>query len=271
MKKAILQILTWLGVMAGCAAVAIIIWMVFFAAMESTASLKWQQFLSSFGMFLVPPIICAYLWNKRNPFVRLKMNKGANWELFLIGIGIILLMGPAVNLLADLNSRIALPKSLESIEHLMQQLEQQNKEIMTQFLQTDTLLINLCLIALLPALGEELTFRGTLQQILGNKHLAIWITAILFGAIHMNYHQFIPLTLMGAMFGYMLLWSGSLWVPIVMHFTNNAFYVILQYTGIEETKIADTLGAGETTWVGVVSLVITSLGLLIFYRRTRRR
>jgi len=137
------------------------------------------------------------------------------------------------------------------------------------------LLINLGLMALLPAFAEELSFRGTLQQILGNKHLAIWLTAIVFSAIHMQFYGFIPRMLMGAMFGYIFVWTGSLWVPIVMHFTNNSLAVIAYYLldGIEENgkNYADTFGAGTTWYIGVISLVITSLGLLIFYRRTHTR
>ena len=136
------------------------------------------------------------------------------------------------------------------------------------------LLINIGLLALLPALSEELSFRGTLQQILGNKAAAIWVTAFIFSAIHMQFYGFVPRMLMGAMFGYVFVWTGSLWVPILMHFTNNGLAVLTYYLfdecGENSKNIADTIGAGDTWWLGVISIVITSLGLLIFYRRTHK-
>ena len=120
--------------------------------------------------------------------------------------------------------------------------------------------------------GERLAVSGE------RSHIAIWVTAIIFSAIHMQFYGFVPRMLMGAMFGYMFVWSGSLWIPIVMHFTNNGLAVLTYYieqsvgsNPLSDKNIADTIGAGDTWWLGVLSLMITSLGLLIFYRRTRTR
>ena len=255
---------------------------------QSTASLKWLQFLQTVGTFLIPPFVCACLWDHdRQPLRWLHMNRVAHWQVFLLAIGIMLCAIPGINLLADLNSRIELPKSLDFIEQIFKQQEEAAAALTERFLQADnigTLFLNIGLMALLPALAEELSFRGTLQQILANSqrsmansHIAIWLTAIVFSAIHMQFYGFIPRMLLGAMFGYVFLWSGSLWVPILMHFTNNGIAVLVYYltansqhlTANGQTNIADTIGAGDTWWLGVISIMITSLGLLIFYRRTR--
>ena len=103
--------------------------------------------------------------------------------------------------------------------------------------------------------------------------MAIWVTAFIFSAIHVQFYGFVPRMLMGAMFGYVLAWTGSLWVPIVMHFVNNGIAVVsyqisavrcqpsdvsLQPSDVSlqpsETSIADTIGAGDTWWVGLISL-----------------
>ena len=230
-----------------------------------------MQLMQTIGTFLLPPILCAWLWSENHrPFEWLKLHQGADGTSFALAIGIMICAVPAINLLANLNNRIDLPESLDFIEQKMRAMEEAAAALTERFLQADNigqLIINIGLMALLPALSEELSFRGTLQQVLGNKHLAIWLTAFIFSAIHMQFYGFIPRMLMGAMFGYIFVWTGSLWVPIVMHFTNNALAVIAYYI---DQNIADTIGAGDTWWLGVISLVLTSLGLLIFYRRTHK-
>ena len=277
------RILTWLAIMAVLTLLAMGIWYGVFGGSQSTESLKWLQFMQTTATFLLPPILCAWLWdNNHQAFAWLKMDRGMSGSTAMLAIGIMVCAIPAINLLADLNSRIELPESLEAIELKMKQMEEAAAALTERFLQADNvgiLLVNIALMALLPALAEELSFRGTLQQILRGEglrvtgyraHAAIWITAFIFSAIHMQFYGFIPRMLMGAMFGYIFVWTGCLWVPILMHFVNNGLAVLTFYF-FGQNSSADTIGTGATWWLGVISLMITSLGLLIFYRRTRTR
>jgi hypothetical protein len=88
------------------------------------------------------------------------------------------------------------------------------------------LALNLLVIAILPALGEELIFRGVMQKILADvfrkKYLAVWITAFFFSFVHLQFYGFLPRLILGLAFGYLYLWSASLWLPIIAHFVNNA-------------------------------------------------
>ncbi len=268
------RIITWLGIMAVLTLLAMVLWMVCCGGAQTTVGLKWLQFLQTVGTFLIPPILCGWIWSENHrPAEWLRLNRRTDGLLFLLAIGIMICAIPAINLLADLNGRIELPESLGFIEQKMKQMEETAAALTAKFLQADNLgelLLNIGLMALLPALAEEFSFRGTLQQILGNKHTAIWVTAFIFSAIHMQFYGFIPRMLMGAMFGYIFVWTGSLWIPIVMHFTNNGLAVIAYYIWGENSS-ADTIGAGTTWWLGLISILITSLGLLIFYRRTRKQ
>ena len=288
MKRKLLQILLWLGAMSVLTVIAMGAWMIIFWGAQSTESLKWLQFIQTTATFLIPPILCAWLWDEEHkPFRWLRMDVPVQWQNILLAVVIMVCAVPGINLLADLNSRVELPKSLEFIEQILKSQEEAAAALTERFLQADNiggLLINIGLMALLPALSEELSFRGTLQQIIYKEqsgkvqstkvHLAIWITAFIFSAIHMQFYGFVPRMLLGAMFGYVFVWSGSLWVPITMHFVNNGLAVLVYYLMGESdnTKnIADTLGAGDTWYLGVVSILITSLGLLIFYRRTHKQ
>jgi membrane protease YdiL (CAAX protease family) len=89
------------------------------------------------------------------------------------------------------------------------------------------------IIAILASVGEEFAFRGWLQPALlkasGNAHVAIWTSAILFSAFHFQFFGFVPRMLLGAMFGYLMHWSNNLWVPILAHFVNNGFLVVMMY------------------------------------------
>ena len=284
MKKPLIRILYWLGFMALLTAIAMILWAVVSGGSHSTTSLKWLQFMQTIATFLLPSIIGAWIWSEdHKPFTWLRLTQTTHWSHYLLAVGIMLCAVPGINFLADLNSRVVLPESLGFIEQILKQQEEAAAALTERFLQADSiggLLINIGLIAFLPALVEEVSFRGTLQQILaqgklkGQIHIAIWATAFIFSAIHMQFYGFVPRMLMGAMFGYIFVWTGTLWVPILMHFTNNGLAVMAYYLigeNEESKNIADTFGAGDTWWVGVISLLITSLGLLIFYRRTHTR
>ena len=187
--------------------VALLLWQILFHADQSTASLKWLQFLQTAGTFLLPPVLCALIWDpNRRPLAWLKMDRTVPWWYYLAGVLIMVAALPAINLIADLNGRVQLPESLDSIEQFLKQQEEAAAALTERFLQADNfgvLLINIALMALLPAIAEELSFRGTLQQILGNKHIAIWVTAIIFSAIHMQFYGFIPRMLIGALLGFM--------------------------------------------------------------------
>ena len=127
------------------------------------------------------------------------------------------------------------------------------------------LFYNLLIIAVLPALGEEFLFRGILQKLFKemtqNVHVAIIITAVIFSAIHMQFYGFLPRMMLGILFGYLLHWTGNLWVPVIAHFINNAAAVVFAYfAGKQELPFnQDTIGTmeGEWMWVLVASLILS--------------
>ena len=254
----------------------------------SVTSLKWIQLFQSSAMFLLPPLCMAYLWSQE-PLKWLKVDNIQSVKVSGFAVLLMLVALPAINLLAQINEQMALPAFLEPLEAWMKTQEETAKQLTEQFMSATTfggLIINLFLMALLPAVAEELTFRGVLQRLLTapnglsphrliasrlSPHLAIWITAILFSAIHMQFYGFLPRMLMGALFGYMLVWTGSLWIPILMHFVNNAMAVLLYFmankAGWDMDKL-DAIGTGNTLWIGVVSIVLTIGGIYAFRRST---
>ena len=254
---------------------------------QDVVALKWVQFIQMTSMFLLPALAMAYLWSK-NPVqylhIRATRLSYALWAILLILVSL-----PAINLLGYINQQMTLPAFLEPLETWMQAKEDAAMQVTEQFMNVKTywgLIINILLMALLPAMAEEITFRGIIQRLFTPKqdaskdlmnpspaipHVAIWCTAILFSAIHMQFYGFLPRMLMGALFGYVLVWTGSLLIPILMHFTNNAMAVILYFVAYRNNldfKQLDTIGTNDTLWLGVVSLVLTIIGIYAFRRST---
>lgn len=276
-EKIFVRVVIWFALIVFFMFVSMGVWMVGVSDQTAISSLKWLQFLQTIGVFLLPALLGVWWWSDdHRPFRWLKMDRKSGWDIMVLAIVIMLCAIPGINLLAALNNALVLPDSMRFIEEYLRQMEEEAALLTERFLQADDvwgLLINIGLMALLPALAEEISFRGVLQQLLGGRtHVAIWLTAFIFSAIHMQFYGFVPRMLMGALFGYMFVWTGSLWVPIVMHFVNNGIavlcYYILSRDGVEmDMNYADTLGAGTTWWLGLLSLLTVGILLRVLYLR----
>lgn len=233
--------------------------------------LKYFQTLQSVGLFVIPPFIIGWLY-EGNIRDYLQMNHGAKLEVFLLASVALLISIPFINFLGDLNSRMKLPDWLSGLENWMRSAEDAAKVVVDRFMEVKSfsgLLFNIFMIGIIPAIGEELTFRGVVQKITTqwtrSHHWGIWISAILFSAMHMQFYGFLPRMVLGAMFGYLLVWSGSMWVPILAHFVNNAMGVLGYYLINRGTLTRDAEDWGSDP--GQFPLVVISLvavGLLLY-------
>lgn len=197
--------------------------------------LKMVQVASTIGTFIVPAFIYACL-KSSNPLAYLNLSKPVKPAFIVLAIVTVISSGPFLEWTITVNKQMDLPGFLNQLEQWMRAQENQLEILTMQLLKMDNfydLLINIIMIAILPAIGEELIFRGCLQKIFiqwtKNYHWGIWLAAITFSAIHLQFFGFIPRMLLGAMFGYFLIWSKSIWIPILAHFVNNATAVISAY------------------------------------------
>ena len=150
----------------------------------------------------------------------------------MIVAGIGLIFPVAMSPLSEWNANLSFPDFMSGFERWAKEEEDRLAKITSLITAIDSvpeLLLGILVIALLPAIGEELVFRGMIQQELWrgsrNIHLAIWTSAFIFSAIHVQFFGFIPRLLLGALFGYLYYWSGNLLIPMFSHFFNNAFAV----------------------------------------------
>jgi membrane protease YdiL (CAAX protease family) len=202
---------------------------------DTIAVLKYFQTIQAIGLFIVPPFVIGYMYSG-NAKKYLHLNKPINLQSVGLLILLMLFSAPFINFIGELNSNMSLPDCMSGIEAWMKQSEEQAAEITDAFLNVKNfsgLAFNIFMIAFLPAIGEELLFRGVIQKIFTkmtkNHHAGIWISAILFSALHMQFYGFVPRVILGAIFGYLLVYSGSIWLPITGHFLNNAIAVISMF------------------------------------------
>lgn len=234
---------------------------------------KIMQLCNQLGLFVVPAFIAAKLFGG-NVLGYLQLNKLPRATVVCATIALMLLALPGINLMGYLNSQMHLPSFMQPIEAWMHAKETEAEQLTKLFLHTNSLLgllLNVFIVAFMAAFGEELFFRGVLQRILTNKYakpaIAVWITAIVFSAIHVQFFGFFPRMFIGALLGFLFVWTNNLWIPIIAHFTNNAAAVIMSYAtqrGILDSS-AEQLGATQNDYIlGAVSIVLTLVVLVVF-------
>ena len=234
--------------------------------------MKYFQICLSIGTFIFPAFLIAYFISG-NSIGYLKLSRPFNTLSALNVMLVMLIALPIINLLAQWNAELNFPGFLDGLEGKLKEMEERAGKLTDAFLDSESLTqftINLIMIAIIPAIGEELLFRGVIQRIFcewtGNKHVGIIIAAIVFSAFHLQFYGFLPRLAMGIFFGYLFLWSGSLWLPILAHFVNNGLAVTIYYIFGDEfvTKDVDSLGTGRG---GFLLIAFTSIfvGVLIWY------
>ena len=189
----------------------------------------------------VTPLVFAR-WIVKQPGEYLKTSFRFPWALLLIVFAVMLVSSPLIEYLSRINQKMVLPEYLSGLQQWMRESEDRAQKLVTLLLKMDTVgsvILNVIAIGLFTAIVEELMFRGCLQTIFvkwtGNIHAAVWITAILFSAFHMEFFGFLPRLLLGVLFGYFAAWSGSIWPAVLGHFINNATAVIVTYLYQQKT------------------------------------
>jgi uncharacterized protein len=242
------------------------------------SKLKYLQIVNQFAFFIIPVLLFA-MFTGKTVHGYLKLNTRPPFAFLLISLGIILVSMPVLNWLSDLNAAMKLPQSLAGVEAWMRNSETQAKDITDAFLKTVSLkafMVNFLMIAILPAVGEELFFRGVLQRIFQdwfkNIHVAIIVTATVFSIFHFQFYGFFPRLVLGIYLGYIFYWSGSLWVSILVHFLNNGLIVIVSYIAAKgyANLDADNFGNTNSIPIFVSTLVFTCMLIYLLFRLRRK-
>lgn len=246
---------------------------------KDIAMMKFMQVVNQFGIFIIPAIVYAYLENRRIPAF-LQLDKAPVFKSFVLTVVVVFTLLPFTHWLLSINENLHLPEFLSSLETWMKNSEESAAKLTEAFLKTEQLsglFINILIVGVLAAVGEELLFRSVLIRLFGswfnNVHLAVIFSALLFSAFHLQFYGFLPRLMLGLLFGYLFVWSGTIWLPIIAHFVNNGSAVVVYYlynTGNIATN-ADDFGATNDWAVLVLSLVgsLILLSGIIYVERNK--
>lgn len=228
-----------------------------------------------FGLILIPALYIRGI-EKKNPLILFK-NKPVYLQSIIITTLVVILFMIPNTFFIEWNSNLSMPDFLKGFESWAREKEDIAAGLTTYLTQFDTFghfVLAFFVIAILPGIGEELVFRGMLQPELqratGNIHAAIWISAIMFSAIHMQFFGFVPRMLLGVLFGYLYYWSGNILIPMLAHFVNNGFSVLMVYL-YQLGIISIDLESGESASLFLVAIfTIITFGLLLYLKKFHR-
>ena len=236
--------------------------------------MQWLQVASTLCIFLIPVLLFKLIVHPSGDY--LKFKKRSSFIIWLIVIGLALSAIPTADLLTSLTEHIPISAALKT---RFEQMEEQYNSQMLLMLQLDSFsgyLKSLILIALLPAVFEELLFRGCLQQIMlkwTQKTLpAILITSIIFSAIHGSYFGFLPRVFIGLLLGYVFFYGRNIWLNMLIHFINNGMIItVLYYQNLRTGSIKEALKSQTSTPLGFIGLVALILLFVYFIKLCRRQ
>ncbi len=230
---------------------------------DSTAALRIVTIVQDLLVFILPPTVTALMMT-RLPAEFLEVMKPPKLTLVLAAVLTMLLAVPVMNLIISWNASISLPASLEWMK-VAEENAQATLEKLMGLPTAGNLIVSLLIVGCLTGFAEELFFRGGVQKLLlctrMNPHLAIWLTAVIFSLFHMQVLGFVPRVLLGAFFGYLMWWSGSLWLAVIAHAFNNMVVVAGRWVKAWFEAAPDIDAIGTASSVESVIMTIVSVGL----------
>jgi len=241
-------------------------------APSQSSYLKFIQTMSQVSIFLLPGLVISWFMTG-NIKGWLGLNKTVHPVMIAMVILLALACIPLTSLTGLINSEMEFPGWLHFVEKWMQAKEEEAQLLTSHLVYasgTWGMLLNLFILAIVPAAGEEILFRGVIQQMmqkwLNSGIIAVVLTAVLFSTLHFQFYGFLPRMILGIVFGLLFLWSKSLWLPFIAHMVNNSIPVVLSYfsgwDNINENAV-DYIPAG---FAPIIVMIVLPSALLYVIR-----
>lgn len=238
-------------------------------------ALLFIQTIWALGTFCIPVFLVAK--QVKEPFAQFtQMNRSGSLLFFISAPVLLLAVNPLLTFTVQLNENMQLPDALYGLENWMKGAEQSAAELTQAILYSEgtvMLVVKLLVIALIPGICEELLFRAGLQQLLLRKtnrvHLAVWVSAAIFSAIHFQFYGFLPRMLLGGVLGYLMVYSGSLWPGIIFHFMNNATAVVIGHFHLDKSDVALLSENYVYPWYAIVLSCIFTAAIIVYWAKKK--
>jgi len=245
---------------------------------DSKTFLYGSLLTGSIGTFLLPSL---WLQKLEEPHVQyFKVQKKQIGLYALVLFFFLLVSNPFMELIGLWNQQLSLPEAFQDLESWMYEKEQAMALVIEKMVMVGDikfLLLNILVMAAVPAIVEEFYFRGSIQTIFNslfkNPHLSIWFTAIVFSAIHLQFYGFLPRMFLGVIFGYSLYWSGNIWLAVFGHFVNNFSVTLIAFYYFKNGKSFSELqqSAPYSFWIyGMSAILMIGLGYYFYTIRQKK-
>jgi membrane protease YdiL (CAAX protease family) len=226
------------------------------------------QVLTTFFIMALPALIVSTI-SGGNPVERIGFNETMSGIQVLIIMFMVIAGFFISGALSELNQMIPITKSATSY---FQKLENEyNKEVMVlgNMKSIADFIFSIFVLALVPAIFEEMLFRGSLQQIMialtRSSFVGILVTSIFFSAVHLSYYGFLPRLFLGIMLGYIFYFSKNIWLSIIAHFLNNAYSLAVMFALSRSGKLnMDALDETYPLYYGVIGAAVIILLFIAF-------
>lgn len=245
----------------------------------SLTAIRVGQVVTTIFWLFLSSLLYLYLFQQdAGKFLKIEMPKGV--LPILLTIFLIIVVQPIVGFVGHLNQSIVFPESLAPIESLFRYMEEMASKMVEKMVSDKSVIgivLNILIISVFAAVVEEIFFRGCLQQIIGkiakNIHIAVWVSAVIFSAVHLEFYGFFPRILLGALLGYLYVFTSNLWIPIIAHFTNNFMAIVIQiiYFGTPEYDNIEKFDMETAFWLLPGSLILCAIGFIILIRYTKKK
>jgi membrane protease YdiL (CAAX protease family) len=250
------------------------------AISESIHTMRIAMFIQSVCIFFIPSIAFIYLCQENpNSYLGIGKKQRNDIQLLVLCVILIVVIQPLITSISYYNQQLVLPESMASLQNWMRESEESAKKSFSLLFADKSIsgfFLNLFILAVVAGIVEEFFFRGCLQQIVQriviNQHLTIWITAIIFSAIHFQFYGFVSRLLLGALLGYIFVWSRNIWIPVLVHIAHNAINVLFAflYFGTEKYEQYENFSISERWSIILPSLLISVSLLTLIYRKRHK-
>jgi uncharacterized protein len=214
-------------------------------------------FINHLFIFILPSLLTAWVVAKKQLFVFLKLDKKPILQTIGWGFLWLVVSIPLVQFAYKMNMKIPLPEWMHT-------MEASNEGLLKGLLDVHSplqMIFTVFLVAVIPGIGEEMLFRGTVQQqfarMIKNPHTAIWLSAAFFSAIHFQFEGFLARMILGTLLGYLFYWTNNLWIPVIIHFLNNGLQVIFMFAmKVKPADLDKYKDIDVSWWMALISLIL---------------